>query len=341
MSARNRVAPRAYLSLRLCLLGAVIVLASHTGGQRAIAQDSPDLRAQKARLIGTLLYTDLTVDIEGVPVEQVVASLSRALDIAIVPRYAGDRINHGIDPELPVFLHMERASALTVLEAVLDQVAVREPCTWQLRTGFIEIGTKERLSTPAASEVRTYDIKSLLIEPAYFESSDSPVLGNLTGDLAKVMDGGAKRMFQNHAYKTAALAERLTERKTGQELALELAKAIVETIEPGNWDYGQFTNEPVEEDGAESERNEGGERDRRTRRGRMTRKIAIIRMHDGRLVITAPDYIHRQIDGYPKITRPAALDEDLATLRSAAATADNCAITVVGIRPETPAEGSP
>ena len=90
-------------------------------------------------------------------------------------RYSDDVTGHGIEPEAPITVNVESMQALTLLSMVIEQCEISEECTWQLRNTFLEIGTKDRLSTNSTREVRTYPIDALLFEAPSF--TDAPRLG--------------------------------------------------------------------------------------------------------------------------------------------------------------------
>ena len=82
-------------------------------------------------------------------------------------------------PSRTVSVAVENRTALDLLEDLLDQASDYVECTWQIRRGFVEVGTKARLSVPAARERRTYHIRDLMIEAPRFATRDerTPVLG--------------------------------------------------------------------------------------------------------------------------------------------------------------------
>ena len=100
----------------------------------------------------------------------------RVADIEYGEGHAPDQYRQGV-----LYARQRRyASAVEVLELVLDQCSTIEACTWQLRSSFNEVGTKERLSVPAAQEVRIYAIDDLLYKPPRFD--DAPPIGILNAD---------------------------------------------------------------------------------------------------------------------------------------------------------------
>ena len=101
---------------------------NHVMQQRRGAQDR---NASKARMLGVLLYTDITLQLTDTPAREAINYLKTALGINILGRYNDDRIGVGIDPEEPINIDVTNKSALTVLEMILDQcTGDLEECTW-------------------------------------------------------------------------------------------------------------------------------------------------------------------------------------------------------------------
>lgn len=217
---------------------------------------------------------------------------------------------------------------------IVEQAALDEPAAWQIRRGYIEVGTKERLSHEQAMEREVYNIRDLLIEPPYFGSAD--------------LDA-----YNFHPYRTASahVADMEMERNPNgggmirwddQQLAMEIVRLIVETVEPGNWDYGQ---DPATDpsDYREFERTRpAAPRYRDSDRGRAgpgdsvnPHKVNIIRLYKTEhLVIVAPDYVHRQILDPPPAPPPAPLSDDEIAARNERARSGTGSIRVRGIGDE-------
>lgn len=265
-------------------------------------QSGDTSQADHARLHGLLVYRLVTVDFDGVPARDALASLRRQASLPLIVRWKDDAAGLGIDPDCAVSLTMEKRPALEVLEEILLQCgkpAGNSECIWQLRRGFIEAGTKERLAVPAARTVQLYDIRDLMIEAPDFG-------GSRDGDRG---------------------------RKTPQALAVEVVEKVCETIEPGRWDYGQPA--PAEDDrldgrpigvagstpaasappatapdaGAASPATPASPQPR-SRSG--IQQWASIRVWRDQLIVVAPDFIHRQIGGYPDPVPPDDATEDPA-----------------------------
>ncbi len=119
--------------------------------QRAEAQTRSMTMGQ---MLSVLMYTDITVNFPETPAREAFNYLQTVLGIPIIGRFSDDKAGHGIDPDAPITLDVVDQPALNVLQLVLQQCEEFEPTTWQLRGGFVEVGTKERLSAPAAREIK-------------------------------------------------------------------------------------------------------------------------------------------------------------------------------------------
>ena len=260
--------------------------------QRAEAQTRSMTMGQ---MLSVLTYTDITVSFPETPARETFNYLQTVLGIPIIGRYSDDKAGHGIDPDTPITLDVVDKPALTVLELVLDQCEEFEPTTWQLRSGFVEVGTKERLSAPAAREIKYYPIRDLLFEPPYFDNAPDLNLAtalNQTRSSSGGSGGGGGSIFGEPGDEK--------ERKSEAEKVQELIDLITETVEPDAWDIN------------------GGD-------------WATIRPYSGVLIIRAPDYIQRQIGGYPFTIRPIARSRT-ASPRYLTFTGTTTAIEVAGIR---------
>jgi len=138
----------------------------------------------RANLQHTLIDTVISVEYRQTPAREVFKHLKTVLGVPIVGRYSDDKAGHGIDPETPITLDVTDTPAIDVLELVLDQCEDLDPCSWQLRKGFVEVGTKERLSAPAAQVIKLYPIRDLMMIAPYFDNApalDLAVALNQTG----------------------------------------------------------------------------------------------------------------------------------------------------------------
>jgi hypothetical protein len=248
----------------------------------------------KASLLGALLYTDITCDFKGTPAKEAIEYVANALGISLVGRYSTDKAGIGIDPELEITLKAESQPALVVLEMILDQCSADEPCTWQIRNSYVEVGTKQRLSAPSSQELRMYPVKDLLFEAPRFENapefnlSQSIQQGNSGGGGGGSGGGGGGGFGGGGGGGSGGGGSGGggggggniigdegddPERRSEEEKADELVNLILGTVEPDAWT------------------DNGGD-------------WASIRYHQGVLIVRAPDWIHRQLGGYPFAPAP-------------------------------------
>ncbi len=258
-----------------------------------------DGKVMRRRIADALTGTNISIDLEETPAREAFDRLRAMLPVALVGRYRDDALGFGIDPEIPITLRADGRPALEVLEGMLEQCSQRgAPCTWQIRLGFVEFGTKGRLSVPAARETRLYYIADLIV------------------DIPEDVDERTRREYN----------------------AIEIVQDICETIEPGQWDYGQApelqdeefygagaerirsadpalvpavppppTVPPAQPDPAATPAAASPAQRASTPPPNYVRqsRTAIIRYWRDVIIVHAPDYIHRQIDGYQK---PVASD---------------------------------
>jgi hypothetical protein len=88
---------------------------------------------------------------------------------------------------------------------------------------------------------------------------------------------------------------------------LEIGEGLVEIIESGRWDLGQDDERPDHSLGPNAA-SQPAETPAQARARREKRYWASMRTFQEALIITAPDFMHRQIGGYPKPIVP--LDAD-------------------------------
>ena len=221
----------------------------------------------KGYMLSRLLYTDLTIQFRDTEARDAINYLQNVLGIPIIGRWADDRTGMGLEPNARINLNAENRPALAILEMVLAQSSDFEETTWQLRDGFVEVGTKERLSTPASRETRYYDIRDLLYEPTSFDNAPQ---FNLNQALEQGGGGGGGMGGGGGGGGLFGDPGDDPDFRTEEERAQDLIELIQELIEPDAW-FNDW---------------------------------ASIRYYQGVLIIRAPDYIHRQINGYPYRTRP-------------------------------------
>jgi len=251
----------------VAVVGVCLLLASPALGQRmseriehALGRQAPHRTTvtSRAGMLRILTGTAITVQFNEAPAREAFKRLQALLGLHIVGRFSDDRIGHGIDPDTPITVVAVGRSGLDVLELVLDQCQELDPCTWQLRNGYVEVGTRERLSVPAAREIRYYPIRDLLYDPLQFDNAPELNLGaalNQGGGFGgRGGGGGGGTIFDPPGEPP--------DRPIEQERIQEIITLITGTIEPDAWGGNGW---------------------------------ATIQYYAGTLIIRAPGYIHRRL----------------------------------------------
>ena len=285
---------------------------------RAVAdqrQEAAKNDASRGKLLGALLYSDVSVNFDKTPARTAFEFVAQHLGgVPFIVRYAGEGGSEGINAELEISLAMDGAPALSVIERLLEICGTDAPCTWQLREGFIEVGTKDRLSVPAARELRMYPVRDLMFEPPMFDNAPDFNLGAALsqgqgggsgggggggsggggGGFGGGGSGGGGGGFGGGGGSGGGSGGgggligdpgEDPERPSEAEKADQLMEIIQEQCEPEAW------------------KDAGGD-------------SATMRYYQGVLIIRAPDFIHRQIDGYPFApVRPRAAAGQAATAK--------------------------
>ncbi len=242
-------------------------------------------RDHRVEILQALYYTDVTILFQETPARDAFEFIRTALGVNMVVHYADGPTGIGIEPDMPITVDAQEMQALELLELVLEQCSLTEASTWQLRRSFLEVGTKERLSVPAAQEIRTYPIDDIIFDPPRF--TDAPSLrldyalsgswGSyggtpfFPGSGAFGIGGGGG--FGGSISVGAANAGSGGASDWRQQGAEQLIGLITEVIEPDVWTSNGGT-------------------------------IASIRYDSGALIVRAPDFVQRQIGGYPRVPRP-------------------------------------
>ena len=256
--------------------------------------------SSKGKLLGALLYQDVTVSFDKTTARDAFDFVATQLGARLVVRYQGDggkSGDTGIDPELEISLVLEGQPALTVIEQMLELCGTDTDCEWQLRNGYIELGTVDRLSVPAARELRTYSVRDLLFEPPTFDNAPDFNLssalsqgsqgsggqgggggsggggggGGFGGGGGGGMGGGGSGGGSGGGGGIIGDSGEDPERPTEAEQAEQLIEIIKQQCGGDEiW---------VDDESPDA--------------------VASIRYYQGSIIVRAPDYVHRMIDGYP------------------------------------------
>lgn len=259
--------PALWNSLTVFARSAAVVLAAVGMAQPTWAQTAPKEEAaapstgDPVRDNFIRMGRGMTIKFDQQRLEDIMKYLADFTGAEMEVMWRDDQHADGLDPEQTVTLDVKNASALTMLEKVLEkaQTGNDEENTWQLsKYGAIQAGPKSRLNKFKRTEI--YDINDLLVElPRYDE------VPNI--DLQSVLQSGQGGGGQS-PFKDDNDTRDQNQRKTLKEKADEVVTLIQKIVEPQQWV------------------DNGGD-------------AATIDQFRGTLIVTAPDYIHRQINGYP------------------------------------------
>jgi hypothetical protein len=206
------------------------------------------------------LMRPVSLDVTDKRLEDVVAFVKDFTGAELEPMWMDDRNPEGLDKEKLVTVKVNNVSALTLLEKVLDQArSDTSESTWQMsETGAFQMGPKDRLNKFRRLEI--YDINDLVREiPDY---TDVPQIDLQQALQASQQGGGGGQGPFNSGNEDQN--QRVRDRQAKTQEIMDLIRNIVE---PDQWtDNG----------------GSGG----------------TMRMYQNSLLVNAPDYMHRGIDGY-------------------------------------------
>ena len=205
----------------------------------------------------------MSVDYEQVPLEAVVRNIADVTGAPLQPLWLDDRNDVGLDKEALVTLKAESRPALEILEQALLTVeadATSGGNTWQLtEAGQIEFGPRERLNRTRRLEM--YDVADLLLEVRdYSDVPQFDLNSALQAGSGSGGGGGSTSPIQSTQTQN-------TQDRPEQERADELLRLLTELVEPDQW----------------------------TANGGSAASARFWRRH---FLVTAPDYVHRQLAGY-------------------------------------------
>lgn len=189
-----------------------------------------------------------------------------------------DRNSEGLDKQTQVNLRAKNVTALTLLERTLEKAAevqgIRGGATWQITSaGEVQVGPKERLNKYRRIEI--YDINDLLMTiPDYTDAPDFDITQASQnqgggGGRGGGGGGGGQSPFGGGGRSGSGRNGQGNEdvRPRG-ERAEELKNLLQDLVEPDQW---------TDKGGS------GGS----------------MRYYEGTLIVNAPDYMHRELNGYP------------------------------------------
>ncbi|MEZ6212247.1 MAG: hypothetical protein R3B46_13535 [Phycisphaerales bacterium] len=261
-----------------------------TGGMPALAQPAATESGVRSRSVDprsdTLdrLLKPITIELTDARLEDVVSFIENFSGIDLRPMWEDERFTDGLQKDARLSVKVDEAPVLELVERVLEEVQSDfSENSWQInKQGQLEVGPKVRLNR--YKERRFYDINDLLFEIPDFASV--PEL-----DLDQVLQqsqqgggggggGGGGSIFDQDDQEDITFED-------DEDAAQRVMDIIRQFVETEQW----------QDNGGD-----GGQ----------------MRYYNGTIIIQAPDYIHRQINGYPSV--PQYRDYSAPRVRSAAAT---------------------
>ena len=259
--------------------------------------------AEDAVALARMVFTDVDAAFTDRPVLEVLEWLSQTTGVNFQIIRMDDSSLEGIDPSTKITINQIDVPALNVLERILDQCSSRQlvSCSWQLRWGMLYVGPKTSLDAARFRTLRTYPIEDLVMTIPDYNNPPNLNLGGGTGGGGGGAGGGSGGGFGGGGGGGGGGAgggggggaggggDNPSDFEDQREESLEqLILVIVSMIEPDAW------------------KRNGGD-------------AATLKVYRSSLVIRAPGYIHRQLDGFPfNIPTPEGMQP--RTLRIAGST---------------------
>ncbi len=242
------------------------------------------------------------VRFDGVPAQEAFNQWSERTEIPLVIDWAGLELD-GVDPQTPITLELDFVPAWQLLRLMMDTVRFETDLIYDVEPWYVRILSKRQANRETV--IRTYDVRDLLMEVPQFTMAPELDLTESLGETAAGGGGGgATQLFTDEQEDEDE--QRLTRAERGEQLA-----ALIRTmVEPDIWQAhgGQYSS---------------------------------IRYFDGRLIVNAPKYVHRQI-GIPSVTpqrRPVVESVTPSDRDARTTTSRSNANGVSGITPARPVSG--
>jgi len=205
----------------------------------------------------------ITIEFSQTRLEDVMKFLTDVTTADIEVMWTDERNVTGLDKDTEITLRSRGASALAVLEKVLEKAATDSAGTggntWQLtESGTLQVGPKARLNRWKRVEV--YPINDMLLDlPVYNDAPEFNLQAVLQG--AQGGGGGGQSPFQPEQNQDR-------DQRTMEEKSRVLIGILTRLVEPEQWADGG---------------GDGG----------------TITFFQGSLLVNAADYMHRELAGYP------------------------------------------
>ena len=207
----------------------------------------------------------LNVDFRETPLADAMKFITEVTGADIEAMWTDDRNSTGLDKERLITLKVDKGTALDLLERVLDKATTDATGaggnTWQMtENGTLQCGPKDRLNKFRRVEI--YSVRDLLLELPSYTNAPEFDLQSVLQSSGQGGGGGGQSPFRDNGDEAPTNTRPLNERVD------ELQSLITELVEPEQWV------------------DNGGD-------------AATIRFFQNTFIVNAPDYVHRQLDGYP------------------------------------------
>lgn len=212
------------------------------------------------------LQKQVTIEFADARLDAVVHWLAEATGARLEPIWKSDK-NGGLDRDLTISLSADGLSAQDVLKKLVQRLSIEtgDDTSWQLTAdGAVQIGAKQRLNR--FKRVEVYDIADLLLSmPINDRVPEIDLQAALQGGGGG--KGGRGGGGGTPIHETRQNPNR-DESKTKDQRAEELVALITKFVEQPQWTVNG---------------GDGGQ----------------LVYYQGHLIVEAPDYMHRAVNGYP------------------------------------------
>lgn len=254
--------------------------------QASAERERPQAQSAEPSVASKLSHIVDRAYIEGASARQAFEWWSRTTGIPLVIHWDG-LLLEGIDPETQISVNLQNIPAAQVLAVLMQQTSPEQPLLYELTPWYVQVMTKRQAN--ANPIVRVYEVRDLLMLTPSFENPYPFSLSEITANRQSDGQRSSNSLFDDDDDRDRDRPPSLQQRGD------ELAQLIRDTIEPDIW------------------REHGGEH-------------ASIRYHNGRLIVRAPLYVHRQI-GAPVVISPRPRVNPAATQHTSSDSADGRSTT--------------
>lgn len=228
--------------------------------------------------LGRLVFSKMRVELVDAPAGKALMEIARALDLNFAPHY-----DAGFQRDTPVSVLLQEVTGREAIEAIVSQASAN--ATWQINGRVVEVGSREWLSRPNARTTRVHELGELSMDTPYFVSPQ----GGQSGTIDPVRP-----------------------RQSPEQVAGMLMFKISNQIEPEAWLPPSF--DVVDAAGNRTPRPPSGRQqgvpnapanfDPQLGPVYVRGQWAQMDFRDQQkvLIVTAPDFVHRGISGYPSAT---------------------------------------